>query len=274
MQRIGRLTCWWIDPSMAATDAEEPAMNTEVAPTDAAAPWRDSPYVLSWNTAAELPYREVEPMGPNHSWAAGMAAPPWVGSGPTDQAFDFCRAVADVLSDICRHVTEFSAFDSRRILIGFLQARHARGHGLQARVTPLRFHGGQLVRTARGRLFQVQRFIVADVEMLYVMTFCLPRFLDQSFDQKMVTLFHELFHIGPNFDGDLRRHPGRCSMHTSSKNAYDEHMAQLARNYLAGGANPQLHGFLRLSYAQLRARHSRVVAVKLPRPKILAVPVA
>ena len=49
--------------------------------------------------------------------------------------------------------------------------------------------------------------------MLYVMTFCLPRFLEQSFDDKFVTIFHELFHIGPSFDGDFRRHSGRCAFY-------------------------------------------------------------
>lgn len=238
------------------------------------APWRDAPYLLSWNTIADLPLRDVEPMGLRHTWAAGLAAPPWIESGVADAPFDFGLAMTELLADVCRHVPEFAFINPAQILIGFLQARHARGHGLQARVTPLRFAGGTLVRTARGRLFQVQRFVVAEVEMLYVMTFCLPRFLDQSFDQKMVTIFHELFHISPTFDGDLRRHPGRCSMHTSSKKSYDEYMSQLARAYLAGGANPRLHGFLRLNYAQLRVRHGRVVAAKLPRPRILAVPVA
>ncbi len=263
-----------LDPNMPATANEDVVVNTDVAPINSAAPWRESPYVLSWNSVADLPYREVEPIGPNHTWAAGLAVPPWIDSGQREEPFDFGRAISELLVDICRHVPEFSAFNSHQILIGFLQARHARGHGLQARVTPLRFVNGQLVRTARGRLFQVQRFIVADVEMLYVMTFCLPRFLDQSFDNKMVTIFHELFHIGEKFDGDLRRHAGRCSMHTSSKTAYDLHMGHLARAYLAGGANPALHGFLRLNYAQLRARHGRVIGVKLPRPRILAVPVA
>jgi predicted metallopeptidase len=249
---------------------EERVVTTEVV----AAPWREAPYLLSWATADELPYREVEPLGLKHTWVAGLAAPPWVNSGQREAAFDFGRAIGDLIVDICRHVPEFAGYHPRQILVGFLQARHARGHGLQARVTPLRFPNGQLVRTARGRLFQVQRFVVGDVEMLYVMTFCLPRFLDQNFDSKMVTIFHELYHIGENFDGDLRRHPGRCTMHTSSKSAYDDHMGKLARTYLAGGANPALHGFLRLNYAQLRARHGRVIGVKLPRPRILAVPVA
>lgn len=242
--------------------------------SSSSAPWRQPPYLLSWNSDAELPRREVVPMGKHHGSADGLATPPWIESGAINVPFDFGHAVRELLCDICRHVPEFSGFDPRRILVGFLQARHRRGHGLQARVTPLRFHGGELVRTARGRLFQVQRFIVGDVEMLYLMTFCLPRFLDQPFEQKMVTLFHEMYHIGPEFDGDLRRHPGRCQFHTSSKCDYDEHMSKLARAYLAGGANPRLHGFLRLNFAQLRARHGQVLAVRLPRAKILAVPVS
>ena len=30
-------------------------------------------------------------------------------------------------------------------------------------------------------------------------------FLDQTFEEKLVTVFHELYHISPAFDGDLRR---------------------------------------------------------------------
>jgi hypothetical protein len=111
-------------------------------------------------------------------------------------------------------------------------------------------------------------------EMLYLMTFCLPRFLNQAFDDKFVTLFHELFHIGPAFDGDLRRHAGRYAVHSGSQRRYDEHMAELARAYLAAGPDPDLHAFLRLNFAQLRARHGSVVGVVVPRPKLVPVPEA
>jgi hypothetical protein len=107
--------------------------------------------------------------------------------------------------------------------------------------------------------------------MLYLVTFCLPRFLDQEFDGKFVTLFHELYHICPEFDGDLRRHSGRCQMHSHSKRDYDKHMAHLAREYLSGGADPNLHAFLRLNFAQLAHRHRRVEAVIVPRPKLLPI---
>jgi len=108
--------------------------------------------------------------------------------------------------------------------------------------------------------------------MLYLVTFCLPRFLDQSFDDKFITLFHELYHISPAFDGDLRRHEGRCALHSRSQRAYDAHMAHLARAYLSDGADRSLHDFLRLSFAQLRHRHGAIVGVRLPRPRLVPLP--
>jgi len=42
----------------------------------------------------------------------------------------------------------------------------------------MRFRGGQLVRGHRGISYQVQRYFVDGEEILYVMTFCLPRFLE------------------------------------------------------------------------------------------------
>ena len=107
--------------------------------------------------------------------------------------------------------------------------------------------------------------------MLYVLTFCLPRFLDQSFEEKLVTVFHELYHMSAHFDGDLRRHPGRYAVHSHSKSCYDAHMAELAKEYLADHPNPDVFEFLRYGYADLWDRHGGITGVVVPRPKLLPV---
>jgi hypothetical protein len=135
----------------------------------------------------------------------------------------------------------------------------------------LRFRDGRLTRRRHGATYQVQRYYLGGREMLYVLTFCLPRFLDQGFDDKFITLFHELFHISPAFDGDLRRHGGRYTIHSHSQRLYDQHMAGLAREYLAGGADPVLHAFFRLDFCQLQRRHVTFVGAVVPRPKLLPV---
>jgi hypothetical protein len=200
-----------------------------------------------------------------------LEAPPWHHSGPPERPFDFCGHVHRLCADIAARCWELSHIDVKRLLVGMIQARNNQPHGLQARVTPLRFRHGQLRRQRPGVTYQVQRYLVDGREMLYLVTFCLPRFLDQTFDEKFITLFHELYHISPRFEGDLRHHDGRAHLHTPSKRAYDRHMAQLAREYLASKPDPALFGFLRLNFAQLEHRHGKVEAVVVPRPRLVPV---
>jgi predicted metallopeptidase len=125
--------------------------------------------------------------------------------------------------------------DLERVMFTMIRARNGRRHGLQARVTPLRFRSGALATVHRGTAYQVQRFVLDGREILYVVGFTLPRFLNREFRDKLTTIFHELYHISPAFDGDLRRHPGRCPAHTASQKKYDAHMDQLATAYLKAG---------------------------------------
>lgn len=233
--------------------------------------YRQPPLILRFDEpGSPLPVRPVRPV------ATGIPqfspeAPPWFESGPGGEPFRFCEYIHRLCADIALRCPALAHIDVSRLLFAFTQARSARVHGLQARVTPLRFRGGSLTRRRRGVLYQVQRYLVGAREMLYLVTFCLPRFLDLDFDEKCITLFHELFHISPEFDGDLRRHEGRYAMHSHSQREYDKQMAGLAREYLASGADPKFHSFLRLNFAQLAHRHGSVVATMVPRPKMVPI---
>jgi predicted metallopeptidase len=230
------------------------------------------PFVLRWERHTNpLPHRHVHGTPRRGAPPPGTEAPPWLTTGPADAPFDFAVQVSALCADIAARCPDLGHIDVSRLLFGVTQARNGHTHGLQARVTPLRFRNGQLTRRRRGTLYQVQRFFVDAREILYLVTFCLPRFLDQDFDDKFVTLFHELYHINPHFDGDLRRHEGRYSIHSHSQKEYDGQMAQLAREYLASKADPALHAFLRLNFAQLKHRHGGVIGVVVPRPKIIPI---
>jgi hypothetical protein len=218
-----------------------------------------------------LPVRELRMPAGGRPRTVGLEAPPWLSTGPIGRPFDFCDHVRRLCADVARRCPELGHIDVSRLLFAVTQARSGRKHGLQARVTPLRFRDGHLTRRRQGVCYQVQRYFVEGREMLYLVTFCLPRFLDQDFDDKFITLFHELYHISPDFEGDLRRHEGRYALHSHSKRHYDAHMAALARAYLADGADRSLHAFLRLDFAQLQHRHGSVVGVVVPRPRLLPV---
>jgi predicted metallopeptidase len=211
----------------------------------------------------------VKPARKLQTWEFGN--PVWLKTGKPDIPFDFCHSLKVLCEDVVSRCEAFFHIDPNRLLFAVTRARSRSLHGLQARVTPLRFPGGRLVEK-RGRItYQIQRYFHGATEFLYLVTFCLPRFLDQDFDEKLITIFHELYHISPNFDGDLRRHEGRYSLHTRSKRAYDQHMAQLVREYLSKKPDASLFHFLRLNSQQLQHRHGSIQAVIVPHPKIIPV---
>ena len=216
-----------------------------------------------------VPTRLVQfPRNP-HCSPKPASVPWWVRTGPPDVPFDFSGSMQRLCSDVARRCPELAHVDANQMLIGLTQARAGSRHGLQARLTPLRTHDGQLVRVCRGVTFQIQRYFVDEREMLYLLTFCVPRFLDQVFEEKLITVFHELYHVSPTFNGDLRRHSSRCHVHSRSKSEYDRHMARLVERYLATDPDPDLTDFLRLTFVQLLQRHGSVRGFAVPRPKLI-----
>jgi hypothetical protein len=184
---------------------------------------------------------------------------------------DFCGQMRKLCDDVADRCEALRHVHMPSVLLTFTPSRNRSPYGLQARVTPLRFRDGKMIRRHGSIEYQVQRFFVDGREMLYVLTFCLPRFLDQPFEEKLVTVFHELYHMAPEFNGDLRRHPGRYAVHSHSKDRYDEHMGELVREYLADHPEPGLFDFLRHGYQQLWNRHGGITGVVVPRPKLLPV---
>src|SRR5437763_1603805 len=104
--------------------------------------------------------------------------PAWLDTGPAARPFDFTAALHDLCEDIVRLSPPLAHVDLSRVLLSIIRARNGRRHGLQARVTPLRFRDGALVSRHHGTAYQVQRMFVDGREMLYLVGFVLPRFLN------------------------------------------------------------------------------------------------
>ncbi len=189
------------------------------------------------------------------------------GMGP----FDFTKSMNALCEDVTNRHEAFMHIDMSRIAVCFAQARSSVLHGLQAKLTPMRFENGALTSRRQGRDWTVQRLYVGKREMSYILTFYLPRFLDQSFQEKFVTILHELYHISPKFDGDIRRFSGRCHVHTHSQDEYDGQMEVFAREYLAMKPPELLYQFLRFDFQELRKRHGGVMGLQIPIPKLIPV---
>jgi len=186
------------------------------------------------------------------------------------RCFDICTALHRLCEDISRRHAAFQHIDMKRVAVTYAQTRSAVEWGMQAKLTPMRFEGGAMSCVRDGQRWGAQRVYQDGREMLYILTFYLPRFLNLSFDEKLVTVFHEMYHISPRFDGDIRRFDGACYMHTGSQAAYDQQMAVYAKEYLARLPQELFPAYLQWNFQELRRRYGDVVGRKLAIPRLIA----
>lgn len=192
---------------------------------------------------------------------------------PHRAGFDFTAHMEALCGDMIARLPELAHINLRYVALATSQTRKNVSHGLYASLTPLRFEGGASEEKRDGYTYRIQTVrMPCGTEMLYILTFYLPRFMETSPRQKLITIFHELWHISPEFDGDLRRHPGRCYAHTHSQKEYDEQMEVLVDQYLAAGPPKSLYAFLMHDFATLHREHGGVLGRKIPRPKLYPVP--
>jgi len=186
--------------------------------------------------------------------------------------FDFTLHVRRVCEDMAARLESLRHVDVARVAFSFSQTRKAVSHGRYASLTPLRFAGGASETVRRGRRWRMPQVRDGDGrEMLYILTFYLPRFLNMPLEAKLETIVHELWHISPRFDGDIRRFGGRCYAHTGRQRRYDAQASALARTWLSLGPPEPLYEFLRHDFQELVRRHGRVFGQRYRLPKLLPV---
>ncbi|MEO2045725.1 MAG: putative metallopeptidase [Pirellulales bacterium] len=192
------------------------------------------------------------------------------GEGTPRDGFNFTHAMRRVCEDMVERLPDLDHIDLTRVAFSFTQARKSVSHGLYASLTPMRFVAGNRQTNIRGRSFRVAPLLDSQGrEILYILSFCLPRFLNVTLEEKLSTVFHELWHISPAFDGDLRRHSGRCYAHGRSQREYDRQMDQLAQRWLALDPPAHLYGFLQWDFDELVAEYGPMVGTRIPAPKLI-----
>lgn len=185
--------------------------------------------------------------------------------------FDYSRAMSGLCEDITRRVEELRHIDMSRVLVAATQTRGARRYKTYAALTPLRFPGGALEGRQRGGRYRISRYMHDGREMLYILTFYLPRFQDATFDFKLETVIHELWHIGPKFDGDHRRFNGRRHQHGNPSDGFDAQVRRLVARYLGADPDGDRLAFLHCRFGDLVEQFGSVRALRVRQPHMFRV---
>jgi hypothetical protein len=181
------------------------------------------------------------------------------------------RSIENLVADIVRTVPDFKHIETGAVMICVSSTRGAGVHGTFAKIHPLRFPGGSLTQETRRGLrkitYRMPEITHRGRDILYVIYFLVPRFLNLPFREKLITIFHELYHISPQFDGDLRRFPGRNYAHGSSTKKYNALMSRFVEDYLATADEGPL-SFLDGDMNEIRGRYRAIVGRKMTMPRI------
>lgn len=187
---------------------------------------------------------------------------------PRPAPFSYTQAMEAVVEDVVRTLPELAHVDTTRVLLSISQARQRSKHGVYASCVPLRFEGGSPECTVGQRTYRMAPLLHEGREILYILYFMLPRFHDeQDYREKLATIIHELYHISPHFNGDIRRFPGKNWAHGTSRELYHEAMRVLADQYLRASPRAEEHEFLKAPFRDLLARPGGVVGRCVARPK-------
>ncbi len=191
---------------------------------------------------------------------------------PVSNGFDFTHHMTGLCRDMVNRLPDLAHIDIDRVAVCVSQARKKSQYGTFASLTPMRFRLGAPVERRRDQWYTTQRLTDrSGREQLYILKFYLPRFMDMPLTEKLTTIVHELWHISPDFDGDLRRHEGRCFVHSGSQRDYDAHAASLADQWLQLKPPAGNHAFLKHSFQDIQRIYGGVYGTRVRRPKLIPI---
>ncbi len=181
--------------------------------------------------------------------------------------------LTDILSELIEqiriHSHIFPHIDISRIVV-CLGSNRRNGRGaIYGKLVPLRFQNGSGILNFRTRNYTIPDIVNNGLIQLYALYFYLPKFFDLPAEEKLKVIFHELYHINPEFNGDIRRMGSVKKAHGSSKKRFDskfEKEVKLFHEYISGTS---YFDFLKMDSKSLH-KYYRIYARRMKIPKPIA----
>ncbi len=189
-----------------------------------------------------------------------------------NSGFDFTGSMTLLVKDIVKTLPSFNHIVLNNILVAISRANGSRS-GVVAKLRPMRFEGGAKTKITHGIEYKAPEVNINNNNILYIVYFHLPRFLNHgNYKNKLATVMHELYHISPLFNGDIRRFTGKNYAHGNSRKDYDELINLYAEEYVSSTLHPELSAFLKYRYSELRRKYGAIYGdmIRIPRSKSMS----
>jgi len=177
-----------------------------------------------------------------------------------------------IIQEIAHRSETFAHIDVHRVLVCLASNRSNSRGGTFGKLVPLRFKDGAETVRYRGRLYAMPRLNHRGLEQRYLIYFYHPRFFDLPPLEKLKVVFHELYHISPDFNGDVRRMGKRKSLHGGLRERFDELFEEEVREFYAYIKKTPYMKFLNMNARALNASFEKIGArrMKMPKPVVVS----
>jgi hypothetical protein len=204
----------------------------------------------------------------------------------SDRMLNYTDQITRLMHDLISRVPDLQYIDMTRVLV-FARFGRSEAEGAYATCHALSLPSsepsyyfwrdrrtGRMTRRSEWFVTKSPLVEVGRAKMDYLISFCLPRFCDQTLARahkehiypgqpawvaKLDTIVHELYHVDPTMQG-IRKLPlgrGRTSTRTHSPQFFRD-VTRMVKQYLATRPDPALTEFLEYDFGGLTQRYGRV----------------
>ncbi len=187
-------------------------------------------------------------------------------------SIDLTDVLTLIIQEISLHVQLFSFLDLSRISVCIASNRKNSRGGIYGKLVPLFFEGGAEQVTYRGRRYKMPPVQRDGTRQKYLIFFYMPKFFDLNPREKLRVIFHELYHISPDFNGDIRRMTRGKAAHGHSRKEFDSHFEKELNEFFKFIQETPYRGFLDLNSREFFTSFSKVKGrrMKLPKPLLVS----
>ena len=181
--------------------------------------------------------------------------------------FNITDAFTLIMSEMIKRTDEFRLFDINRIMVCCGTNRNTSTGGIYGKLVPLKFENGIDIIKHRGYYYTIPKLTINNIEILYVIYLYIPKFLDLPAEKKIDVMFHELYHINPEFNGDIRRMGKFKKAHGHSRKSFDEKYKEYAGSFYNYIKSTRFIEFLEMDSKSLKKEFPALSYRKMKVPK-------
>lgn len=185
----------------------------------------------------------------------------------TENTINLTDILTLIIHDIIKATDEFKSYDLNRILICCASSRNDFKGATYGKLLPLRFKDGSEIISYNNRHYTIPKVKINNIEILYIIYFYIPKFFNLSVGDKVKVIFHELYHINPEFNGDIRRMGNFKSAHGHSRKAFEEKYIVYAETFLKTIKNSPYFHFLEMNYEDIHNQFKKILYQRMKQIK-------